>query len=164
MFPQKALDVRIYACWCEQDQSLDLAKHLHRSPAGTHASSPLVSHFIGSVERCCLAQRRARSALLVEQNTESSAVPTGLTEVTYAEGPALTLPKKVLLESCAAFHAVLRYPERASVGVMSAQADTPTLPENEGGQFIHLCVLRVLFKCSVSPYADVGQIIVTAAV
>lgn len=51
MFPQKALDVRIDAC-CEQDQTLDLAKHLHHSVAGTQARFPLVSHFIDFTLRC----------------------------------------------------------------------------------------------------------------
>lgn len=48
-------------------------------------------------------------------------------------------------------------------GGRHAQADTPTLPENEGGQFLHLCMLRILFKCSVNPDANVGQIVVSSS-
>lgn len=37
MSPRRALDVRIEACWCEQDQSAAAAKHLHPSVAGADA-------------------------------------------------------------------------------------------------------------------------------
>lgn len=121
----------------------------------------------------CLAKRRVLCVFLVEQNTERSAVHAGFVKVTYTERPALTLPKGFTfllhywLERRTMFHTVLWHPQNASFcrgkGEGCAQGDTPTLPENEGGQFLYLCMLRIPFKCSISPYATVGQIIITAA-
>lgn len=34
--------------------------------------------------------------------------------------------------------------------MVCAQADTPILPESEGGPFLYLCRFRILCKCSIS--------------
>jgi len=131
--------VRIYAGWCEQDQSLDLAKHLHCSVAGTHASFPLVSHFVGFTFCCAcgvvlLGQMESACALLGERNTERSGVRAGLVKVTYTERQALTLPKGLTfpsdcqLASWTVFHTVLHCVPR--------QTHPPHLKRKEASSYI----------------------------
>lgn len=161
MFPRKALDVRIYTC-CEQDQTLDLAKHLHHSVAGTQARFPLASHFI-DFTLCCVC------GVVLPGQTECSvlswwrAYMQGLWRQALTLPQVFTFPSHYWLKSLTTFHTVLWHAENTSFQVVCAQRGAPTSPENEGGQFWDLCMLRILFKCRISPYTNIGQIIVRAS-
>lgn len=137
MFPRKALDVRIYTC-SEQDQTLDLAKHLHHSVAGTQARFPLVSHFI-DFTLCCVC-----GVVLPGQSALCSPGGAKQGDEVYMQGPwrqaltlpqAFTFPSHYWLKSLTTFHTVLCHAENTSFQVVCVQRGAPTSPENEGGQF-----------------------------
>lgn len=130
--------MRIYACWCEQDQSLDLAKHLYLPVAGTHASFPLACHFTGFT--LCWAGGvllpGQMEAVLVEPNTERSAIHAGLVQVTSMGRQALTLPKSLTFLSCCRLESGACFTLFSDIQKTHRQTHPPYLKIKEANSYI----------------------------